>query len=76
LILLIFVLVIGAFTQRPNLTPVDTVFEIVVLLLVMVEFAVVRLQDYVLASLIGVFCSLVAPTRPTSSTLALLIVVG
>jgi hypothetical protein len=52
------------------------VLEWVVIFLVPLQYLVERIQDFVLASLIGLLASLIAPTRQVAATLALCAMLG
>jgi hypothetical protein len=73
LIAIIFVLLAGHFAQQPGATALEGTLTLLLLILTMAEFAVARLQDYALSSLLGLFTSLLAPTRQTASATALLL---
>jgi hypothetical protein len=76
LIAIIFVLLIGYFAQHPSATTLEGALKLLLLILTMAEFAVARLQDYVLSSLIGLFTSLLAPTRQAAGAAALMLAGG
>ncbi|MEP7286421.1 MAG: hypothetical protein ABI947_11695 [Chloroflexota bacterium] len=75
LIAIIFVLVIGQFSLNAGSSPF-TVLELPLVFLTMTEFAIARLQDYVMAGLIGLLASLLSSTRQTASAIALMVTSG
>jgi hypothetical protein len=76
LVAIIFVLLAGHFAQHPRTTALEGTLTVLLLILTVAEFAVARLQDYALSSLLGLTTSLLAPTRQTASAAALLLASG
>lgn len=73
LLALIFVLVVGQFSRNGSNTTAELLLQLPLLVLTMIEFAVARVQDYVLSGLLGTLSSLLTPTRQSSGVLALLL---
>lgn len=69
--ILIFVLLVAQFSTTAGRAPM-TLWEIPLLFFTMIEFAIARIQDFVLAVLIGLITSLLAPTRQTAGSVALM----
>lgn len=76
LVMTVFVLIVGDFTQRAETNKSSALIMFPMAFLTMIEFGIARLQDYVLSGLVGVAASLQASTRQSAGTIALMLAAG